>query len=171
MPFPSMFKINQSLHDLLRHKMSFIFYERPQPETDLKSFVIAYCHFDLQFKNFCWTINSTKFSFLREKIFLLLLLQANIPYNYSSWIGVIESFRKWLSSTKSKIVPFHSLRDLVKTCVDNASCIFRNGDQCKRIEDMNTFIKETQRHNYEESFVIEKFSLFEKRELSCICLK
>ena len=46
MPFPSMFKINQSLHDLLRHKMSFICYERTKPETDLKSFVIAYCRFD-----------------------------------------------------------------------------------------------------------------------------
>ena len=142
MPFPSMFKINQSLHDLLRHKMSFIFYERTKPETDLKSFVIAYCRFDPQFKKFCWTINSAKFSLLREKIsFFLLLLQANIPYNYSSWIGVIESFKKWLSSTKSKIVPFHSLRDLVKTCVDNASCIFGNGHQCKRIEDFNAFIK------------------------------
>ena len=140
MPFPSMFKINQTLHDLLRHKMSFICYERTKPETDLKSFVIAYCHFDQQFKKFCWTINSAKFSLLREKISLFFLLQANIPYNYSSWIGVIESFKKWLSSKKSKIVPFHSFDDLVKACVDNASCIFGNGHQCKRIEDFNAFI-------------------------------
>ena len=52
MPFPSMFKINQSLHSLLRHKMSFICYERTKPETDSKSFVIAYCRFDQHFKNF-----------------------------------------------------------------------------------------------------------------------
>ena len=30
---------------------------------------------------------------------------------------------------------------------------------------------ETQRHNFEEPFAIEKVSLFEKRELSCVCLK
>ena len=60
--FPSMFKMNQSLHDLLRHKKSFICYERTTLETDLKSFVIAYGHFDPQFT-------------FEEKIrFLLLLL-------------------------------------------------------------------------------------------------
>ena len=74
MPFPSIFKINQSLHDLLRQKMYFICYERTKPETDLKSFVVAYCHFEPLFKIFCWTINSAKFSLLREKIRFLLLL-------------------------------------------------------------------------------------------------
>ena len=88
MPFPSMFKINQSLHDLLRHKMSFICYERTKPETDLKSFVIAYCRFDTQFKKFCWTINSAKFSLLREKDFLLLWLQANIWSQKVELLGI-----------------------------------------------------------------------------------
>ena len=49
MLFPPMFKINQSLHDLLNQKISFICYERTKPETDLKSFVIAYCHFESLF--------------------------------------------------------------------------------------------------------------------------
>ena len=68
MPYLSMFKINQSLHNLLHQKMSCTCYERIKPETDLKSFVIAYCHFEQLFKCFCWTINSAKFSLLREKI-------------------------------------------------------------------------------------------------------
>ena len=37
--------------------------------------------------------------------------------------------------------PILQVRDLVKTCVDNASCIFGNGHQFKRIEDFNAFIK------------------------------
>jgi len=62
MSFPSMLKINQKLHDLLRHKKSFICYERTTQETGLKSFVIACCHFDPQF------------TFERKNSFFLLLL-------------------------------------------------------------------------------------------------
>ena len=50
--FSPMFKINQSLPDLLRQKMYFICYERTKPEAYLKSFVVAYCYFEPLFQIF-----------------------------------------------------------------------------------------------------------------------
>ena len=164
MPFPSMFKINQSLHDLLRHKMSFICYERTKPETDLKIFVIAYCHFDPQFKTFCWTINSAKFSLLREKDFLLLWLQANIPYNYSSWIGVIESFKKMTFFYEEQNCPISLSSWLGKNMCWQCVMHFWKWSPMQTDWRLQRFHQsETQRHNFEEPFAIEKVALFEKR--------
>ena len=173
MPFPSIFQDKPKFARLVTSQNVFHLLRKNKNGNWLEKFCNCVLSFWPTIQKILLNYKFSKiFTFERKNFVFLLLLQANIPYNYSSWIGVIESFKKWLSSTKSKIVPFHSLRDLVKTCVDNASCIFGNGHQCKRIEDFNAFIKvKRKRHNFEEPFAIEKVALFEKRELSCICLK